>query len=135
MSMSENDISRVRLQSPSSQIAIKSATLTSAELARGYYSGSVLARLLPFLIGGFSERGLKTNRTPPYIRGLSQYGESARSQICCVFPERRLRKENARLLMEREILKKAAQFFAWISRMPRGESLSRYAKTVMREAV
>jgi transposase len=39
--------------------------------------------------------------------GLSPSGEGALAAEL-----RRLRKENARLLMEREILKKAAQFFA-----------------------
>ena len=39
--------------------------------------------------------------------GLSPSGEGAMAAEL-----RRLRKENARLLMEREILKKAAQFFA-----------------------
>ena len=39
--------------------------------------------------------------------GLAPSGDSAMATEL-----RRLRKENARLLMEREILKKAAQFFA-----------------------
>jgi transposase len=57
--------------------------------------------------------GVDSNCVRDWVKKLSPQASLAPSEEVAMAEElRRLRKENARLIMEREILKKAAQFFA-----------------------
>ena len=56
--------------------------------------------------------GVDPNNVCNWVEKFSVEEDSSTGQSAMAAELRRLRKENARLLMEREILKKAATFFA-----------------------